>query len=186
MNSYFASPLLLIVDTFFYIVMLIVYLRLIMQVVRADFYNPLAQGVLKATSPVLIPLRRLLPSFGKWDTASLVLLCLLAIAHSMLTLLIHGVSLLPNAVVVFAFIDLVKFLFQFYFFSILIQVILSWVQPGDMNYTSILLHQINRPLLNPVQKLLPPMGGFDLSPMIVLLLLQVAQMLIMPLLNQLL
>lgn len=180
-SNYFTDPLIFIINTLFSLYILAVMLRLLLQWVRADLYNPVAQFLIKITQPVLRPLRRLLPPIGKIDTASLLLLLVLAmIKLAIISSLIYGVPSLP--VLLLASIgDLISLVFDIFVFAILILVILSWVAPGSYNPATTLLYDLTEPVLRPARNLVPPIGGLDLSPLVALIVLQVISMLIEPL-----
>lgn len=180
-SNYFTDPLIFIINTLFSLYILAVMLRLLLQWVRADFYNPVAQFLIKITQPPLRPLRRFLPPFGKIDTASLVLLLLLVmIKLAVISSLIYSVPSL--LVLLLAGIgDLVGLVFDIFIIAILIQVVLSWVAPGSYSPATTLLYDLTEPVLRPARNLVPPMGGLDLSPLVALIALQVVSMLIEPL-----
>ncbi|WP_020406022.1 YggT family protein [Hahella ganghwensis] len=153
----------------------IVLLRFILQLTRADFYNPISQFVVTATNPLLIPLRKLIPGWKGFDIASLVLALLL---HMILVCVVKLVPLghiipLLGQIFIVSLIGLLHLVIQFYTFAILILVIISWVAPGNYHPGSILLHQVTEPLLKPIRNIMPSAGGLDFSPMILLLLLYV-------------
>lgn len=151
----------------------LVLLRFILQVCRADFYNPISQFIVKATNPLLIPLRRVIPSVRGLDSASLVLALVLQIV---LVLVINQIPLghigeIFGQVLAAALIQLIKAVVQLYTWALIIIVIISWVAPGSYHPGAQLLAQITEPLLAPIRRVLPPMGGLDLSPMVLMLLL---------------
>ena len=149
-------------------------LRFLMQWSRADFYNPISQFLVKVTNPLVVPLRRVTPGFGGVDIATLLLAFLLQIAAISLVLILSGYTL-PNPllILVWAALGLLGLLVNIYFFAILAMVILSWLAPGSSNPAIYLLHQITEPVLKPFRKLLPPMGGFDFSAILVFVLINV-------------
>ena len=145
-------------------------LRLALQWVRGDFSNPLAQFIVKVTNPLVIPARRIIPTFGGIDTPTiLVLVVLQAVATTFLMFMI-GFQITPTTVAWFTLLRLVASVLWFYFISILICVILSWVAQG-YHPVAALLGRINEPLLRPIRRLVPPISGIDLSPLFVLLLI---------------
>ncbi len=151
----------------------LVLLRFILQVCRADFYNPISQFVVKATNPLLIPLRRVIPSIRGLDTASLLLALLLQFA---LVLVVNQIPFghlgtLFGQVLAAALLELLNAVVQLYTWALIIVVIISWVSPGSYHPGAQLLHQITEPALAPIRRLLPPIGGLDLSPMVLMLLL---------------
>lgn len=180
-NSYFTSPLAFLVSTLFTLYILVILLRFLLQLTRADFYNPLSQFVVKVTSPVLRPLRRLIPGWRGIDVASLVAMLVLELLSVWLVVLLRGHSAGPGALLLIAIAQLVDLVFSVYIWGILIQAVLSWVNPGVYNPVTSVLYSLTEPLLRPVRRHLPPLGGLDLSPLVVILGLQVLRMFIMPL-----
>ncbi|TXH86599.1 MAG: YggT family protein [Pseudomonas sp.] len=164
--SGFAEALIYIVQTLGSLYLLIVLLRFILQLVRADFYNPLSQFTVKATQPLLKPLRRFIPGFGGLDLASLVLALLVQLALMAVVILIAGANPLAAGpqLLVWAIIAVTSLFLKIFFFAMIISVILSWVAPGSYNPGAQLVNQICEPLLAPFRKLLPNLGGLDISP----------------------
>ena len=164
--SGFAEALIYIVQTLGSLYLLIVLLRFILQLVRADFYNPLSQFTVKATQPLLKPLRRIIPGFGGLDLASLALAILVQLVLMVVVILIAGAN--PAAVglqlLVWAIIAVTSLFLKIFFFAMIISVILSWVAPGSYNPGAQLVNQICEPLLAPFRRLLPNLGGLDISP----------------------
>jgi len=163
-----------------------------MQSVRADYYNPVSQFVVKVTNPVLVPLRRLIPSVGGQDIASLVfafgvlllkLLLLYAIGAQGVGLA-GSVVYLQNAglvaLLMLAAIELVALVINIFFFVIIVHVVLSWVSPGGHNPVASLLFSLTQPVLKPIQRFVPPIGGLDLSPVVAIIGLQLLKLLILP------
>lgn len=157
----------------------IVVLRFLLQAVRADFYNPICQFVYKASNPILIPVRKFVPGFGGYDMASLVLATLIQIIAISLMCLLVGWPLLPLNILVWAVLGTAGLFLKFYFWGILIMIIASWVAPQSGNPALMLLRQLIEPVMQPIRKLLPDMGGLDLSPIIVFLVIKVLEILLM-------
>ena len=151
-------------------------LRFILQLVKADFYNPISQFLIKATNPLVVPLRRVIPGFAGMDMATLVLALLLQIGAIVLLLLLNGLGL-PNIglIVIWAALGIAGLLVNIYFFALLAMIILSWVAPGSSHPGIYLLNQITEPVMAPIRKLLPAMGGLDLSPILLFILINVIQ-----------
>lgn len=179
-SSYLINPLVYLIETLFFLYMLAVMLRFLLQWVHADFFNPISRFIVKITNPPLVPLRRVIPAIGSLDTASLVLLLLLAAVKVMLIYLLGGFLITPMTVLPRAVGDLVAMFLNIYLVSILIQVVLSWIAPQQYNPVSVLLYQLNEPLLRPVRRLLPSFEGFDFSPLVVILIIQLSKMIILP------
>ena len=160
------EALIYIIQTLGSLYLLIVLLRFILQLVRADFYNPLSQFTVKATQPLLKPLRRLIPSIAGLDTASLVLAVLVQLLLMVVTLSLmafNPISVIPQ-LLVWSLIGVTSLFFKVFFFALIVSVILSWVAPGSHNPGAQLVNQLCEPLLAPFRKLLPNLGGLDLSP----------------------
>ena len=148
--SQLSQALILIVQTLGSLYLLIVLLRFILQLVRADFYNPLSQFIVRATHPLLRPLRRVIPSIGGLDLSSLLL----------------------------AIIGVTGLFLNIFFYALIISVILSWVAPGSHNPGAQLVSQICEPALAPFRRLLPNMGGLDISPIFAFLAIKLLDMLV--------
>jgi YggT family protein len=147
-------------------------LRILMQWVRANYYNPLAQFVMKVTSPLVVPARRVIPSVSGVDTATIVVLIALEILATFILVRLAGVSVPAPVLLLYSALRLVALVVWFYTVALFIYVLLSWFGDRGMNPMAALLGQLVEPLLRPARRLLPPIGGLDLSPLIVLLLLQ--------------
>jgi YggT family protein len=159
--------------------LLVVLLRFILQLVRADFYNPLCQFIVRATQPLLKPLRRIIPSFAGLDLSSLVLAILVQLILMALTLILMGYGLdNPGLLLVWSVIGVTALFLKVFFFALIISVILSWVAQGSHNPTAMLINQICEPLLAPIRRILPSMGGLDLSPIVAFLILNLIDMLV--------
>jgi YggT family protein len=179
-DTYLTNPLIFLVQTLFGLYILAVLLRFLLQLFRADFYNPISQFLVKATNPPLKILRRIIPGLGGIDLASIVLAWLLKAIELGLVITISGSSFNLIAPLLWAIPELVELFINIFLFAILIQVILSWVNPGSYNPAIGLLNSLTAPVLRPAQKLLPPMGGLDLSPMLVMIGLVLLKMLLLP------
>ncbi len=173
-----------LVSVVFGFYMLVVLLRFLFQYFRVDFHNPVSRFVVTLTDPVLRPLRRRLPGWRGLDTASLVLLLVLSVLEQWLLLLVHGFGGGPVGLLVLGLVGVLQLLLNLYFWAILIQVVISWVNPGLHNPVTHILYRLVEPVLEPARRLLPPISGIDLSPVLVLLLIQLTRiLLITPLLS---
>ena len=184
MNSgYLANPLEFLVTTLFSLYILAVMLRFLLGVVRADFYNPVSQFLVRITNPLLLPMRKVIPSLGRYDTSALLLMLLLQFISLGLVVLLRGISVPVATLLIVAVGELVMLAINVFMFAIIIQVILSWVNPGNYNPVTALLYSITSPITRPLQRLIPPISGIDLSPLVAIIGLQVLRMLVMPLLG---
>lgn len=151
-------------------------LRFLLQLVRADFYNPISQFLVRITNPLVIPLRRVVPGLGGIDLASLVLALVLQILGIVIMMWLYGLGV-PNVAVllVWGVLGLAALLVNLYFFALLAVIILSWVAPGSNNPALYLLYQLTEPVMAPFRRLLPAMGGIDFSPILVFIVINVLQ-----------
>ena len=176
--SYASNAGTFLIETLMGLLMLVFLLRLLFQIVRADFQNPVSQFVVKVTSPVLVPLRRVIPGVAGVDMASILVLFLLQYAELFLLTLVLGVEFFALGMVVIAIAKLIGLVIMVFTVSILIQVVISWVNPGAYNPVTTLLYQLNEPVLGRARKIIPPIHGFDLSPIVAMIVLQLISMLV--------
>ncbi|VYT69129.1 YggT family protein [Metakosakonia massiliensis] len=151
---------------------MVLLLRIWMQWARCDFYNPFSQFIVKATQPIVGPLRRIIPAMGPIDSASLLVALLLCVVKVFLNpfVSVDGLLIVLGAVLV-----VIKTLGSLIFWVLLLMAIMSWVSQGRSPVEFVLL-QLTEPLLRPIRRLLPSMGGIDFSPMILVLLMYVINM----------
>lgn len=168
------SALIFLIKTLADLYLLTFLLRFIMQWVRASYYNPLAQFVLKVTSPLVVPARRVLPSVGGLDTPTLAVLIVLEIVVTFVLLRLAGISLPIPVLLLYSLLRLIALALWFYTVALFIYVLLSWFGERGMNPMAALLGELVEPLLRPARRLIPPIGGLDLSALVVILLLQAA------------
>ncbi len=181
MNSYLTNPLEFLITTLFSLYILAVMLRFLLGLVRADFYNPVSQFLVRITNPLLVPMRKVIPTLGKFDTSAVVLLLVLQLLSVLIVVALRDVSVSFVAILAFTVGELIMLLINVFLFAIIVQVILSWVSPGTYNPVNAILYSLTNPILQPFRRLIPPLSGIDLSPLFALIALQVARMLILPL-----
>ncbi len=147
-------------------------LRFLLQVVRANFRNPVVELVTKITNPLIIPLRKVLPPIKKIDTASLIA-CLISSLGMIIImqLLLAGTLSQPLDLVWAALRNLLSMTLTLYWILIIFHILISWIQPGSHSPFTALIYQLTEPVLAPARRLIPPIGGLDLSPIPVLILL---------------
>lgn len=178
MNSFFTEASILVVEVIFELYILAVLLRFLFQLARADFYNPISQFLVALTNPLLTPLRRVIPGAFGIDIASLVLLLTLKCLEIFILswLIGRAADLVP--LLLAAVVSLVRLAINVYFYAILLRVILSWFMPYGMRHNPAgdLLVSLTEPLMRPARRLIPSVGGLDLSPIVVLVGLQLVQL----------
>lgn len=178
----FVNILHLIVYSLMSLFLVIVILRFLLQLVRADFYNPVSQAIVKITMPLLKPLRKFIPSVMGIDTASIVLIILVQlVATSLLAMIMGmwGIILNPLPLILWGLVGALTIVSSIFFWCMIISIIGSFIAPFSNHPLLTLANQIINPLAAPIRKLIPPIGGvLDISPIIILLGLKIVDMLI--------
>lgn len=169
-----------IIQTLGSLYLLIVLMRFILQLVRANFYNPLCQFVVKATQPLLKPLRRVIPSLFGLDMSSLVLALLLQVLLFVVILMLNGYQAFTVLLLPWGLIGIFSLFLKIIFWSMIISVILSWVAPGSRSPGAELVAQITEPVLAPFRRLIPNLGGLDISPIFAFIVIQLLQSWVIP------
>lgn len=175
------NPFIFLIDTLFSIYIAIMLLRFILQQTGADFYNPISQFIVKATQPLVRTARRIIPSIRKIDVATLVLVLLLILLKLILLFSIAGYKLDGAQLFVRALYDLISLNFDIFIIALFVQAILSWLNPDPYNPVSSILYSMTLPILRPVRKYVPPIGGLDLSTLVALVGLMFLKRLILSL-----
>ncbi|MBT1062165.1 YggT family protein [Bowmanella sp. Y26] len=169
------SSMQFLIGTLFDLYLMVVILRLWLQFARADFYNPFSQFVVRATHPLVGPMRRVLPSLGNLDTATLVLALLVAFTQLTLMNFVLGANswqvFNPLAILLGSVIVLVNQTLSLIFWILIIRALLSWFSQGQ-NPMEMVLYQLTEPLLAPIRRIIPPMGGLDLSVLVAIIAIQ--------------
>ena len=168
-----SQALVFLIDMLLGLYILAVLLRFLFQVVRADFYNSFSQALVIITNPTLTPLRRMIPTLYGIDLAAIVLLLILQCLKNFIIWLIQGVQPKVVGLVVVSAADLLQLTLWVFIIAIFIRVILSWVSPyAARQHPAVgLLNNLTDPLMRPARQMIPPMGGLDLSPIVVFILL---------------
>jgi len=172
-GGYLSQALTFLIRTVFDLYLLAVVLRFLLQVVRADFYNPISQFLVKVTNPALKYIRRVVPGYKGQDWSSMVLMLVIkALEISILSLINYATMPAIHGLIVLSLAQILHLIIYIFMIAIFIQVILSWVNPGVYNPATVLLYRLTDPLMRPARRLIQPIGGLDLSPMIVIVFLQ--------------
>lgn len=160
------AALIYLLETLLSLCVLAVLLRLLLQWSRADFRNPLARSILHLTNPVIVPLRRLLPAIGRLDTATCVAVAIGALLQVSVSWVLNGLGTPPPLLWLrLAVIEILRTTLWTYFFAIFLYATLSLVAPGTYSPAQGLLSALCEPVLRPIRRLIPPLGGLDLSPL---------------------
>jgi YggT family protein len=179
-SSYLTNPAVFLVQVVFGLYVLVVMLRFLLQLLRADFYNPVSQLVVKLTTPVLRPLRRVIPGAWGLDLSSLLVAWVLTAVELALMAGLLDLDFHPLAPLAWAIAELVALVLNIFLFAIVLQAILSWVSTGRYSPAGALLENLTAPLLRPLRRLIPPVSALDLTPMAAAIGLVLLKMLVLP------
>jgi YggT family protein len=166
------GAMIFLVQVLFDLFVMAVMLRLMLQWVRADFYNPLCQFLVNVTNPLVIPVRRVIPSIGRLDTASLVVMIALQALELAIINFLQPINLAWPQLLLYIIIKLVMMLLRTYMILIFVMVVLSWIGQGARHPAIPLVYQLTEPVLRPFRRFIPPIGGLDLSPLFALIAIQ--------------
>ncbi|MDH3303897.1 MAG: YggT family protein [Gammaproteobacteria bacterium] len=178
MPSNISSAIVFVVNAITSLYLLVLLLRFWMPWLRADFRNPLAQGILRFTSPLVIPVRRIVPSYGRLDTATVLVAFVIQYLTVLLLLLIMGRTAGIAAIALTAIVKLIVLSINLFVYAIFIRIILSWISPGGYNPATAIIQTLTEPVLRPFRRLIPPIGGFDISPIFAIILLLAATIIV--------
>ena len=165
-----------LIDTLFDLYIMVILLRVWLQLARADFYNPFSQFIVKATQPVVGPLRRFIPAIGSLDTATVVFAIAVAALKVFALAVILNAGINPLVIGISSIIIVITSAFKMLTWVLIIRAILSWVSQGNNPIEAVMV-QLTEPLLRPIRNRLPSMGGLDLSMVVVILGLQFLEIL---------
>lgn len=169
----------LIIQTVASLYLVFVVLRFMLQLARADFYNPFSQAIVKVTNPLLMPLRKVVPGFFGVDFACIVLALLISfIAIELNLLVITGSLHNPGVILIWAVLGLLKLITYIIFGGLIITIIASFIAPHSSHPILTLVHQLMTPIRAPFSKILPPMGGLDFSPILIILAINIVWILL--------
>ena len=155
-------------------------IRLLLQLVQADFYNPVSQGIVRICSPLVNPIGKVLPTLGRLNTAALLAAILVKWSFYVAVTAFSGIlSVEVLAFLALAIFELLRLLIEIYFWGILILVIFSWV--GTPSHpAALLVNQIISPYMRPFRKYIPSIGMIDISPMVAIFTLMIIRAQLLP------
>ncbi|MHC6227876.1 YggT family protein [Pseudomonas sp. X10] len=176
-----SGAMIFVVQTLVSLYLVIVLLRFVLQMVKADFYNPLNQFAVRATQPLLKPIRRIVPSIAGLDTSSLLLAIIIqALLMAFVLMISYGTFGDVLHLLMWAIIGVTSLFLKIFWVAMIVMVIVSWIAPNSHNPAAELAYQISEPVLAPFRKLIPNLGGMDISPIFAFIAIQVIQSFIMP------
>ena len=176
--GYFANAGQIIIQFVFGALIALIVLRVLLQWVRANFYNPICQFLYKATNPVLMPLRKIVPSWRNLDIAGIALAWVVTALKLVLLYATLGEALGVLGLVVLSLADLIDFVLLLYIVLILARVVISFVGADSYHPIVPLVMQLTEPVLKPIRRVVPSVSGIDFSPMVALLAITLARVLI--------
>tara|TARA_R110002072_G_scaffold1369_12_gene11412 strand:- start:863 stop:1456 length:594 start_codon:yes stop_codon:yes gene_type:complete len=162
-----------LVQTFFGLYTILIMVRFLMQVAKADYYNPICQSIVKITDPAIRPLRSVLPSIYGVDFATLTVAFGVQLIGVMLIMMLWQAPVFMPIYIAWVMLGLFSIIFSIYFFALIIMVISSWIAPHSDHPALSLVTQIVEPICAPARKLLPPMGGMDFSIILVFVFINI-------------
>jgi YggT family protein len=171
MPSNVTAAIVFIVDTLAQLYLFVLLLRLWLPWLGGDFRNPIAQAILKLTSPLVVPVRRIVPPVGKLDTATILVAFAIQYLTIFVLLLIMGQTAGIVPIAVTSIVNLILLSLRLFIFAIIVRVILSWIAPQGYNPALAIIHTLTDGILRPFRRVIPPMGGLDLSPLFAIIAL---------------
>ncbi|HES75520.1 MAG TPA: YggT family protein [bacterium] len=186
MDAAMTQPIVLLLRMIFDLVIIFLLMRFSLQLARADFYNPVSQAIVRVTNPVLVPLRRVIPPIAGQDSAALVLAYVLALLFLLVAYAVSQGMPNPLLLLLLAPLHLLEIILDMLFWGVIIHAILSWFPNAQGAPAARVLDQLITPILAPIRRMIPDLGGIDLSPIALLLVLQVLKISVVPILVNLL
>ena len=185
MGNSIGQVVVLVVNTLGGLLVLALMLRFLLQVTRADFYNPVSQSLVKMTALVLNPLRKFIPSWRNIDIVSVLVALIFSTLATALMIFASGFVLPGIGILLsWAFLGILSMILKIYFWGLLISIIASWVAPHSGNPALLLVQQLLEPLQSLFRKVIPPMGGLDFSPIFIFLGIQAVEIMVVGSLRQ--
>jgi len=161
-----------LVETLIGLVLTVLLLRILLEAVRADWYNPVCQALIKITDPLVKPVSKLTPRAGKVNLAAIIVLYVLQVVGLLILYLLAGQTPDPLVLALLAVMRLVRLLLVVYMVLIIATVIVSWIGQNVRHPIIPLLFQLTDPVLAPIRRVMPDLGGFDLSPLVAIIAIQ--------------
>ena len=161
-----------LISTLFDLYLFLLAIRLVLAFARADYHNPITQFIIRFTNPIVLPVRRFLPNFRGIELATLGWILLLEMIKFYLILTLEFGMPHLLGVLVLSLADFGKLIVNTFFYAIFLQVILSWIQPPGIYPIDQLLRKITDPIMRPLRRIVPTIGGFDITPIPALIILQ--------------
>ena len=169
------EPLTFVVTLVLRVAALLFLMRFVLQAVHASFYNPFSEGIVRLTSPVLNPLRQVLRPYRNLDFAAFVVAWVMHMLAALFAIWSGGLPIEVVAVLTDGLRATLSLVVGIFLVAIFVSIIMSWIAPGVYSPAAIIARELAEPLLAPARRILPPLGGIDLSPMITIVVLMLIQ-----------
>ncbi len=177
--SYFQPALISAVQTMLGLYLVAVILRFLLHLLRAELRNPVVQMLVLITNPPLRVLWKFIPAWRGVDLAAVALIVLLGMLKLAAPLLLIGAPLRWHGLLILSLANSLDTVLWVFLFAVLIRVVLSWVAPHSYHPAARVVVSLSEPVLAPFRRLLPPLGGLDLSPILTFLSLRLVQQLLL-------
>ncbi len=159
------------------LVVFVLILRFFMRATHVDWRHPIVNFVAKVTNPLCVPLSLVLPKPGRWDWNALLTAILIVALSGFLVRYLKGLNPSIELLAIYAIVEILNQMLDMMFWLIIIQVVLSWVSQG-YNPNTAIFYQLAEPILRPFQKVIPPVGGLDLSPIVAIVAIKLTQFIV--------
>lgn len=161
-----------LIETLVHLYLVALLVRLLLEMSRADFYNPAVQFLVQITNPIIGPLTKVLPRSSKINIAAFIALYLVQLLSLFALVALSGRSIDIGVLMLLSVMRLLRLLLTTYLVLIIISVVLSWIGQGFRHPIIPLIYQLVDPVLMPIRRVLPSMGGLDLSPLVAIIGIQ--------------
>jgi len=156
----------------------IIILRFMLRLAKADFYNPITQFVVKATNPLVSPAQRVLPPWGNIDFATLVVAVLFQALAFFAIVMLMGAMVNPVTLLAWGAVKVLGTVITIYFVAVIAMIVISWIAPGSPHPVVQLIQQVTEPVMRPFRSIIPPVGGLDLSPIFLFIVLNMLRVVV--------
>lgn len=163
MSGPFSNAAIFLVNTLFDLYLFILGLRIILVWSRVNYFNPVSQFIVKLTGFIITPIRRILPNVLHIELATLLFMFIIEMVKFTLIGIVSLGTPHIDGLIILSIADMLKTILTIFFYAILLQAVLSWIRPGPSPLNELLTQMTNR-ILRPIQRIIPPVGGFDISP----------------------
>lgn len=159
------------------LIIFVLLLRFMLRATYVDWRHPVVTFIAKVTNPLCAPINKILPIRGRWDWSALITALVLQALFAVLVGYLTNQSFSPLLITIYSVTEILNQLLDLMFWLIIIQAVLSWISPG-YNPNTAVFYQLAQPILTPFQKVIPPMGGIDLSPIVAILAIKLTQIVV--------